>query len=70
MTDFEALANSQFTGECPANYDGVAYQYEITRDGKEYALDSCTEDIGEEPLFEALAEYFDFFGITHDEIPE
>ncbi len=57
----EDEALPQFLGECPVNYDGIAYRYEITYKGERYRIDSCVQDTEGEILFHTLEGYFETF---------
>lgn len=63
--DFDEIYDHGYTGTCPADYDGIAYRYEIERDGERFSIDSCREDIRTEALFMILADYFEIFSVTH-----
>ncbi len=65
-TDFAEVAASRFEGECPIIYDGVAYRFEIQKEGNNYSFDSCREDL-ELPLFIELESYFDAFRSIHED---
>ncbi len=64
-TDFERVQANPYTATCPAEYDGIAYRYEIERDDVRYSIDSCREVIDGENLFILLADYFEIFSVTH-----
>ncbi len=64
-SDFNAITQTKFTDECPANLDGIAYRYEIEYAGVRYSLDSCVQDLGANILFGSLQDYFEFFRIAH-----
>jgi hypothetical protein len=54
-----------FVGTCPATYDGIAYRFDIRREGDTYSLDSCTQSLDDEELFIELIKYFDIMEATH-----
>jgi len=56
------VALPPFSGECPVNYDGVAYRYEITYKGERHRIDSCVQDTEDLLLFHTLEGYFEAFG--------
>ncbi len=64
-TDFAALSDAPFVGVCPVQYDGLAYRFDIRREGERYNFDSCSEDIGNEPFFVELIRYFAIMEATH-----
>ena len=68
-TNLEALLGTTFTGACPVEYDGTGYRYNITYYDKQYAFDTCVQDLENEPLFIALADYFEMFNNAYT-IPE
>ena len=64
-TDLESIEDSEFSGTCPAAFDGPAYRYEIRTEGVTHVVDTCVEDVNNTPLFETLADYFTIFSLTH-----
>ncbi len=66
-TNFGAIAQTVFTGECPSTYDGAAYTFEVDYDGIQYTLDSCTQQLEGKELFDRLIEYFRIFETDLDE---
>ncbi len=56
--NFEALKNLKFKGNCPSEYDGIAFRYDITYKGTRHSFDSCVEQLDSEALFEALGTFF------------
>jgi hypothetical protein len=55
QTDFEALAATPFTGECPVNVDGQEFIYTFGTASGEVRLASCEVEIDPEaPLFVAV----------------
>lgn len=65
-TDFDALRQTTFADECPANLDGAAYRYEIEYLGEQYSLDSCVHNLGANMIFGSFQDYFELFRATHD----
>lgn len=64
-TDIESIQDSLFEGTCPAAYDGLGYVFTIYHEGEEYAIDTCIEDTGGEPLFEKLESLFEVLNSEH-----
>ncbi len=64
-TDFDELIGSQYSGTCPATYDGLAYRFEIRVKNNRYSFDTCREAIEEEALFVELTKYFNVMDATY-----
>lgn len=64
-TEFQVVTNSKSTERCSASVDRLAYRYTVVYKDTQYAFDSCEENTGTVPLFEALNEYFEIFNLTH-----
>ena len=64
-SDLSGILSSTFGGVCPITYDGVAMKYDITIGGENYGIDTCMDDIGDDPLFSLLEEYFYTFERVH-----
>ncbi len=64
-TSFDSIEMSKFQGTCPITYDGVAYRFEVTFEGKIYDLDSCVNDLGKIPLFDEFVRYFEVMHATY-----
>jgi hypothetical protein len=64
-TPFAELTETQFEGTCPVVYDGLAYRIEVRVESNRYSLDTCVENINNEPLTIELIRYFDIMEATH-----
>ncbi len=64
-TNFEDVANTNFSGTCPDTFDGVAYRYDIQYEGERYTFDSCVENLDQVPLFAIVQNYFEVFSSVH-----
>ncbi len=64
-TPFEAIEVSKFQGTCPVTYDGVAYRFEVTFEGKIYDFDSCVNNLEKIPLFDEFVRYFEIMNATY-----
>ncbi len=62
--DIEKILVTSFEGTCPSEHDGIAFRYDIERDGTSYSFDSCVQNISG-PLFDTLETYFTFFRTAH-----
>ncbi len=63
--DLRQIMEHPYTGGCPTDYDGIAFRYEIQRNGERFSIDSCKEDLNGVPLFKTLADYFEIFSVIH-----
>lgn len=69
-SDLSAIARTKETGTCPAEYDGIAYRYEIRdENGMQYSFDSCTEALSGTSFFSLLRSYFELFNIMYKRTP-
>jgi hypothetical protein len=59
--ELSVVSETSFLGECPINYDGVAYRYDITYKNEQYRIDTCAQETNGVLLFETLSAYFDRF---------
>lgn len=59
--DMQKVVQSVFSGTCPVMYDGIAYRYEIIKDGVSYSFDSCKQETGTHPFFDTLDGFFEIF---------
>ncbi len=57
--DMQKVIQSIFSGTCPVTYDGIAYRYEIVKDGISYSFDSCTQQTNAYSFFETLDGFFE-----------
>lgn len=65
-TDLVQVQGSEFSGTCPAHFDGISYRYEVINGKDSYSFDSCREMTEDLPLFEVLRGYFEIFSLTHN----
>lgn len=53
-TDWDAVRDVPFTGECPVNYDGQKHVYGFPADSGELVFDSCEFDLSSVPVIQAI----------------
>ena len=59
------LSQTTFEGTCPVTFDGIAYRFDIRRDGEVYRLDSCVEALDTDVFIIELIKYFGIMEATH-----
>ncbi len=64
-TNLSDVADTVYTGTCPADNDGTAYRYTIVYNENRFRFDTCEQSLDTVPLFEVLQRYFDMFATTY-----
>jgi hypothetical protein len=63
--NFTKIEESEFSGTCPITYDGLAYKFTITYEGKRYKIDTCIHDTLSSQAISEFRDYFEIFALTH-----
>ena len=61
----DEFSETVFTDTCPVTYDGIAYRFDIRRDGDRFSFDSCVESTHGGPLFDELVSFIAIMEATH-----